>query len=68
MRDEHYRTQNVTKIVQPRGNVNGIIFAQHDLPWMGPLYSSTLKMEVCFSETSVDLHLTTRRYNPDDRT
>jgi hypothetical protein len=26
MRDEHYRTQNSTEIVQPRGNVNGIIF------------------------------------------
>jgi hypothetical protein len=28
MRDEHYRTQNSTKIVQPHGNVNGIIFLQ----------------------------------------
>jgi hypothetical protein len=26
MRDERYRTQNSTEIVQPRGNVNGIIF------------------------------------------
>jgi hypothetical protein len=26
MRDEHYRTQNSTKIVQPRGDANGIIF------------------------------------------
>jgi hypothetical protein len=47
MRDQHYRTQNSTKIVQPRGNVNGIIFlqtcvaqnifAQHDWSWMGKL-------------------------------
>jgi hypothetical protein len=26
MRDEHYGAQNSTKIAQPRGNVNGIIF------------------------------------------
>jgi hypothetical protein len=32
-------------------------------------YSSTLKMEaVCSSETSVDLHWTTRRYIPKDTT
>jgi hypothetical protein len=65
--DKHINDIRAIARQPPMKTIEGVLEAMFSVE-SAPAYFSTLKIETCSSETSVDFQRTTRRYIPEDRT